>query len=199
MLQDVVSECFFRLHILFHSIISRCLESTDEALLHVPHSCLSQKVPEDEVFHNKEDQIRFQIFWCVPEKQRQGSMFAHMCKTSRYTENQQKLLWVTKNIRVYQTLWGSCAQGPHNMPVAFLIIIYYQCVQFCHRRWQNLLLTPRAVMQSLQWACSKNTTLTCHGYRLVRVVMQSSSSLAITPQETSDVFWSPAEHPHDVN
>lgn len=79
----------------------------------------------------------------------------------------------------------SCAQGPHNMPVAFLIFIFYQCVQFCHRHWQNLLLTAQAVTQLLQRACSKNAILIRHGCRLVRVVMQSSSSLAIAPQETS--------------
>lgn len=134
------------------------------------------------------------------------------CKTSRYTENQQKL----RNCFELQRTSGfikpreaRVLEGPHNMPVAFLIIINCQCVQFCHRHWKNLLLTARAVTQSLQWACSKNATLTRRGFCLrrttgnlrclliscqtptwnVNIEVKSATTISFVTNADEDVKW----------
>lgn len=157
---SVVSDFTFSSTVLFQGVFKA--QTKPCCMYHT--AAWAKKCQKTKYFITKKTKYDFRFFWCRG-RDRCLLTCVKQVDIQKINRNCFELQRTSGFIKPRE---AHVLEGPHNMPVAFLIIINYQCVQFCHRHWQNLLLTAWAVMQSLQWACSKNATpLTCSDAKLL--------------------------------
>lgn len=176
------------------------------ALLREPHSRLSQKVPGDGIFHNKEGRLWFPIFDVLRRSSRGRDQCLRSCiKQSSYTENQQKL----KQTERTSTFWGKEKKKKQRPCEA----------AFARRRSQHQIdssvfyrICADRFSSHMERTCTAQNTgnkslpadwllkCSCGWLRLALAVNWCKASVRFPspPQETWHVLWSPAKHLHSV-
>lgn len=168
------------------------------ALLRVPHSRLSQKVPEDGIFHNKEAHLWFQPSDVLWRSSPGGDQCLRTCirqvaaqKTNRKwrkTEATSAFLGGKRN-KLLPRQAAVAPRSPHRV---------YRFLSVSGFRHTSRGLALRALTPSLRLTRFKIAAVATRGFRSVCELMQSFCAIATPPRETSAVLWSAAKHLHGV-